>query len=111
MRSRLVRLVSVAVLAGSVSGAGACGSDGGVTGGDGGLDGGACPISCSDGEACRFGICIPTPLPCTMDDQCIGDTYCDETARECYPWGIGPGGTSDPSCSRVVVPGVFLPGV
>ncbi len=104
MHSRSAALVLTVFL-------GACGGDGSAGGGDAGPDGGPCPVSCAAGEVCRFGICIPTPLPCTMDEQCIGDTYCDESALECYPWGIGPGGSSDPACSRVVVPGVFFPGV
>jgi hypothetical protein len=30
---------------------------------------------------------------------------------ECLPWGVGPGGGSDPDCKRDPVPGVFFPGV
>lgn len=28
---------------------------------------------------------------------------------ECLPWGVGPGGGSDPECKRTPVPGVFFP--
>jgi hypothetical protein len=46
-----------------------------------------------------------------MNVGCPGDQYCDVAAKECLPWGVGPGGTSDPSCQVAPVPGVFLPGV
>ena len=29
---------------------------------------------------------------------------------ECLPWGVGPGGGSDPEGKRDPVPGVFFPG-
>ena len=32
-------------------------------------------------------------------------------ADECLPYGVGPGGDHDPTCTRTPVPGVFFPGV
>jgi hypothetical protein len=93
-----------------------CGGDGGATsdaGGGGGRDaaGGPCPVACNDAEACRYAACVPTPVPCSGTDQCPGDAYCDRSAGECLPWGVGPGGFSDAACTREVVPGVFFPDV
>jgi hypothetical protein len=56
-------------------------------------------------------VCVPTPTACATDEECAGDSYCDETAGECLPWGIGPGGFRDTECLRETVPGVFFPGV
>jgi len=56
-------------------------------------------------------VCVPDPAPCTTTEDCNGDFYCDTSASECLPFGVGPGGTSDDSCTRDVIPGVFFPDV
>ncbi len=66
-------------------------------------------VPCVAGEVCRYDACVPDPQPCTTSADCTGDTYCDTTHGECIPWGVGPGGGSDPACKRDPVPGVFFP--
>ncbi|HEY4241462.1 MAG TPA: FG-GAP-like repeat-containing protein [Kofleriaceae bacterium] len=75
---------------------------------DGG-DGSVCDPACDDGTVCRYGTCVPPPQSCTKSADCPGDTYCDPNL-ECIPFGVGPGGTTDPTCTRTPVPGVFFPG-
>ena len=68
-----------------------------------------CTPACEDGTVCRYGACVPPPTPCTEHGDCPGDQYCDTSANECLPWGVGPGGGHDPECKREPVPGVFFP--
>ena len=68
-----------------------------------------CMPACSSGQVCRYNTCVPAPALCTATAGCMGDAYCDTTAGECLPWGIGPGGTSDLSCAATAAPGVFFP--
>jgi hypothetical protein len=67
------------------------------------------PAPCDKGEVCRYDTCIPDPVACAAPADCGGDTYCDLGRMECLPWGVGPGGGSDPACKRDPVPGVFFP--
>ncbi len=70
-----------------------------------------CSPACGAGQACRYMTCVPTPTPCSANADCMGDAYCD-TSRgtgECIPYGVGPGGMSDPGCKVDPVPGVFFP--
>jgi hypothetical protein len=76
-----------------------------------GLDAGSCVPACGDGQACRYDTCVARPTACTGNAECAGDQHCDPSAMECLPWGVGPGGTSDPACKNAPVPGVFFPGV
>jgi hypothetical protein len=76
-----------------------------------GPDAKECSPPCAGGTVCRYDVCVPTPTPCSSNLDCPGDQYCDTTAGECLPWGVGPGGGSDPECKRDPVPGVFFPGV
>jgi len=73
--------------------------------------GGDCTPACGDGLVCRYDTCLARPAPCTANAACTGDQYCDTTAKECLPWGVGPGGTSSRDCAGDAVPGVFFPGV
>lgn len=75
-------------------------------------DGAPCfpPSPCANDEVCRFDTCVPEPTPCTSNADCRADGYCELNAMECIPWGVGPGGASDPECKRDPVPGVFFPG-
>ena len=69
-----------------------------------------CNPACEDPLVCRYDTCVPPPKPCTTNADCPGDQYCDVTANECLPWGVGPGGMNDQECKRDPVPGVFFPG-
>ncbi len=69
-----------------------------------------CDPACTDDLVCRYDTCVPPPTPCTSNADCIGDQYCDVENQECLPWGVGPGGGSNPECKRDSVPGVFFPG-
>ncbi len=82
-----------------------CGSNNGNSD----VDGGTCSPACTDGTVCRYDTCVPTPAPCAKNEDCLGDTYCDVSAMECLPWGVGPGGDKNPECKRDPVPGVFFP--
>lgn len=95
---------------------GQCGTGGGGTGGaDGGsgtggtgatgaTDGGDCPAAqqcgatcCATGTFCALGIkCAPVQPPCTTNDDCWFDSYCEN--GECIPYGVPPSKTNDPSC-------------
>jgi hypothetical protein len=69
-----------------------------------------CTPACTGSDVCRYDMCVPPPTPCTANKDCPGDDYCDTSASECLPWGVGPGGANDPTCKRTPVPGVFFPG-
>ena len=76
-----------------------------------GPDGGdICTPACTGDSVCRYNMCVPPPEPCGSNADCPGDKYCDTPNHECLPWGVGPGGGSDPGCKRDPVPGVFFPG-
>ncbi|MEJ7602090.1 MAG: hypothetical protein WKG01_29605 [Kofleriaceae bacterium] len=75
-----------------------------------GPDAGSCNPACEDGTVCRYQTCVPPPTACDDNSDCPGDQYCDTTAGECLPWGVGPGGSNDTECLREPVPGVFFPG-
>ena len=68
-----------------------------------------CDPACDATTVCRYNTCVPPPAMCTTSADCAGDQYCDVPNQECLPWGVGPGGTSDPLCKRTPVPGVFFP--
>lgn len=108
-RSWLISLVAVLALLPACD----CGgSSGGDTDAAGAADAAAeCVPACTGDTVCRYQTCVPPPAPCTTTDDCPGDTYCDTSAGECLPWGVGPGGNSDDTCTREVVPGVFFPDV
>ncbi|HMG20105.1 MAG TPA: VCBS repeat-containing protein [Kofleriaceae bacterium] len=75
----------------------------------GGGAGDPCSPMCGDGLVCRYDTCVAAPAACAASAACAGDQYCDLTAHECLPWGVGPGGTSDPSCAGAAAPGVGFP--
>ena len=70
-----------------------------------------CLPACEDGQACRYDTCVAQPTACGRNADCGGDQHCDTSAMECLPWGLGPGGLSDPGCKNTPTPGVFVPGV
>ncbi|MBC7977201.1 MAG: hypothetical protein H7138_19675, partial [Myxococcales bacterium] len=49
------------------------------------------------------------PMACSAAVACAGDQYCDASAMECLPWGVGPGGQTDRTCADTPAPGVFFP--
>ncbi len=69
-----------------------------------------CEPACEADLVCRYNTCVPPPASCTTNADCAGDQYCDVSANECLPWGVGPGGVNDSECKREPVPGVFFPG-
>src|SRR5689334_2700809 len=74
-------------------------------------DAAGCAAICTAGQVCRYDTCVAQPTACARNTDCTGDTYCDTSAKECAPWGLGPGGMSDPACKSDPEPGVFFPGV
>lgn len=72
---------------------------------------GSCPSSLSQGQGqediCIYDHCLAAPPACERDDQCAGDTYCDE--GRCIPYGLGPRCSQSPECTRPVVVGLFAP--
>jgi hypothetical protein len=70
-----------------------------------------CAAMCSAGQVCRYNTCVAQPAACARSAECAGDTYCDTSAKECLPWGVGASTMSDPACKNEPVPGVFFPGV
>jgi hypothetical protein len=99
----------LSVVAVGFAGCGSC-NNGGTGGPD--ADNSCGDAVCADGEVCRYGECVPDPVPCD-NGECRGDQWCDTSVNppECLPYGVGPGGDHDQSCSRTAVPGVFVPGV
>ncbi len=72
-------------------------------------DAGTCQAACRDGQVCRYDVCVAPPVACSAAVACAGDQYCDASAMECLPWGVGPGGQSDRACADTPAPGVFHP--
>jgi hypothetical protein len=83
---------------------------------DGGADGdAACETGvtcgtacCRAGERCAYGGCTVDLGPCTSNDDCAGDSYCDADGR-CTPYGTPPAVTTDPDCEREIEIGAFAP--
>ncbi|MBK8479561.1 MAG: VCBS repeat-containing protein [Proteobacteria bacterium] len=63
---------------------------------------------CAEGERCVAGRCIEIQS-CRHDNECSNDTYCDE--GQCIPWGTGPKGDFDRSCSTLQPIGLFAPAI
>ncbi len=71
-----------------------------------------CPLPCgttccSGGQACLSGTCYTPIGACKTSDDCLNDSYC--TGGQCVPFGVGPYGVFDPTCLRVIPPGIFQP--
>lgn len=83
--------------------------DGGTTS-DGGaaVDGGTslCSPACETGQRCFLGACI-VDTACRVDANCQDDRYCLD--GRCVPYGLGPRGERNASCSRVVPAGLLAP--
>lgn len=52
-------------------------------------------------------VCVADLGPCSTNDDCAGDSYCDDGT--CTPYGVPPDVTSDPECQRDIEVGAFLP--
>jgi len=63
---------------------------------------------CSPGTACAFDMCV-TERACESDNDCINDTYCEVGLGLCVPYGTGPRGDFNDSCSRLVAVARFSP--
>lgn len=104
---------------------GGTGGSGGNTGGSGmGGDAGSggdvfadagCPTAqicgdtcCPAGETCALGTtCAREQPPCTTNDDCLFDSYCD--GGQCIPYGIPGAQNNDPSCTSPVEIGAIVP--
>ncbi|MBI2392891.1 MAG: VCBS repeat-containing protein [Deltaproteobacteria bacterium] len=73
------------------------------------FDSGECNPPCAAGFTCWKGACIQEQ-PCTKDDECQNDTYCDPALGKCIPYGA-PGKVNNPDCASVVPVGLFAPEV
>ncbi|MEM9069320.1 MAG: VCBS repeat-containing protein [Myxococcota bacterium] len=79
----------------------------------GGEDAGACETivcegaCCQEGERCASFGCVIDLGPCTSNDDCAGDSYCD--TDRCTPYGQPPDVTNDPDCERDIEIGAFEP--
>lgn len=79
------------------------------------------PISCGAGDAgcpsglvCVRDLCLPPQNPCSSDNDCKYDTYCDipDSGGQgmCVPFGTQPDNrTSSNACQQLVAAGVFAP--
>lgn len=63
---------------------------------------------CRVGERCAFGACVLDLGPCTSNDDCAGDSYCDDAER-CTPYGVPADRTLDEGCERPIEIGAFEP--
>lgn len=66
-------------------------------------------VCCAEGERCASFGCVIDLGECTGNDDCRGDSYCDEGA--CTPYGMPPEITNDPECERELEVGAFEPAV
>ncbi|MCC6876018.1 MAG: hypothetical protein IT378_17045 [Sandaracinaceae bacterium] len=87
--------------------------------GDGGIDariaicdsGVVCEgVCCGLNQRCAYMQCVVDLGPCTSNDDCAGDSYCDADQR-CTPYGVPPSVTNDPACERSITIGDFTPDV
>jgi hypothetical protein len=86
------------------SDSGVGGGAGASTGGGGGIDGGSCPSGvacagacCSNGEFCALATqCAPDQGPCTTNDDCGFDSYCE--SGQCIPYGVPKTKINDETC-------------
>ncbi len=85
--------------------AGGSGSDAGTICDSGLVCGAAC---CRANERCAYGGCVIDLGPCASNDDCAGDSYCDDAMR-CTPYGVPPTVTNDPACERTIDIGEFAP--
>ena len=67
------------------------------------------PACCTGSEQCAHGQCFTGLTSCSVDADCINDTYCDNGL--CIPYGVGPRMDVNPSCRRVVAVQRFSPQV
>lgn len=59
----------------------------------------SCEVSgCPAGQRCAHRVCVPNLGPCMTDDNCAGDSYCDQ--GNCTPYGVPMDRIADPSCRR-----------
>lgn len=54
---------------------------------------------CPGGFLCRYDTCVPNLGTCTGNDDCPGDSYCDDNG-DCLPYGVPADVQNDPECVR-----------
>lgn len=73
-------------------------------------DGDACDPPCSPGSFCYANSCVLEQPPCTTDNDCQNDSYCETSTKRCLPYGTN-GKTNNAACVSVVPIGAFAPAV
>lgn len=71
-------------------------------------------LCCTDGAtSCVRDTCVDDALlgPCSGDDDCQSDTFCDEASGRCQPFDLPGGPGSDEQCTVLVALGVFNPSI
>ena len=58
---------------------------------------------CPEGFICKYDTCLPDLGPCTTNDDCPGDSYCDMDGI-CIPYDVPPGVINDPACTKPNIP-------
>lgn len=81
-------------------------SGGGSSTTGGGGECGGCP----EGFICKYEQCLPDLGPCTTNDDCPGDSYCDMDGQ-CIPYGVPDGVINDPDCQKENIPEGVTPTV
>jgi hypothetical protein len=62
---------------------------------------------CPGSHRCAYGGCVIDLGPCESNDDCRGDSWCDE--GHCTPYGTPPEHLLDPDCDREIEIGAFDP--
>lgn len=74
------------------------------TTGSTGVDTGELPCGgCPDNFICKYDECLPDLGPCTTNDDCPGDSYCDQDGI-CIPYGVPADVINDPECTKPNIP-------
>jgi hypothetical protein len=63
---------------------------------------------CPGNFKCKYDTCIPDLGACMTNDDCPGDSYCDEDG-ECIPYGVPPDKINDPDCIKSDIPDSVTP--
>ena len=111
MKARILALLGTAALALSAPGCDCNNTIGGndIDAGGGDIDGGGNDIDAGGGDCggetcptdflCRYDTCIPDLGSCNDNDDCPGDSYCDD-GGVCVPYGVPDSVINDPDCVR-----------
>ncbi|MCA9688467.1 MAG: hypothetical protein KC636_02590, partial [Myxococcales bacterium] len=83
-------------------------TDTGVSDSDSTTDVGPC-AACPANYLCWDDVCIPDLGPCETNDDCPGDSYCDDGT--CVPYGVPEAVVNDPMCQKEALPDGVQPAV